>query len=107
MTRRLTLLPWMLLAACLDSGGITASAATRPPTVEIAPAEAPSSGGAEPEDAPRLSARPSRRPAAPREADVRSSCTLKGKQLWGKVQVVDAFPDLKVQVVDAFADLKV
>jgi hypothetical protein len=31
-------------------------------------------------------------------------CSLKGKKLFGKVQVVDAFPDLKVQVVDAFPD---
>jgi len=34
-------------------------------------------------------------------------CTLKGKKLYGKVKIVDAFPDLKVQVVDAFPDLKV
>ena len=27
--------------------------------------------------------------------------------LYGKVQIVDAFPDLKVQIVDAFADLEV
>ena len=31
-------------------------------------------------------------------------CTLKGKKLFGKVKIVDAFPDLKVQVVDAFPD---
>ena len=31
-------------------------------------------------------------------------CSLKGKKLFGKVKVVDAFPDLKVQVVDAFPD---
>ena len=30
-----------------------------------------------------------------------------GIRLWGKVRVVDAFPDIKVQVVDAFPDLKV
>jgi hypothetical protein len=34
-------------------------------------------------------------------------CSLKGKKLFGKVKIVDAFPDLKVQVVDAFPDLKV
>ena len=34
-------------------------------------------------------------------------CTLKGKKLYGKVKIVDAFPDLKVQIVDAFPDLKV
>ena len=31
-------------------------------------------------------------------------CALKGKRLFGKVKIVDAFPDLKVQVVDAFPD---
>ena len=31
-------------------------------------------------------------------------CSLKGKKLFGKVKIVDAFPDLKVQVVDAFPD---
>jgi len=34
-------------------------------------------------------------------------CTFKGRKLFGKVKVVDAFPDLKVQIVDAFPDLKV
>ena len=38
---------------------------------------------------------------------VGSDCTLKGKKLYGKFKIVDAFPDLKVQVVDAFPDLKV
>ncbi len=36
-----------------------------------------------------------------------SSCTFKGKKLFGKVQIVSAFPDIKVQVVSAFPDLKV
>ena len=36
-----------------------------------------------------------------------SSCTFKGIRLYGKVQIVDAFADLKVQVVNAFPDLKV
>lgn len=36
-----------------------------------------------------------------------SSCTFKGFKLYGKIQVVDAFPDIKVQIVDAFPDLKV
>ena len=31
----------------------------------------------------------------------------KGKKLYGKVQVVDSFPDFKVKVVDCFPDLKV
>jgi hypothetical protein len=38
---------------------------------------------------------------------VGADCTLKGKKLFGKVQVVNAFPDLKVQIVDAFPDLNV
>ncbi len=38
---------------------------------------------------------------------VGSDCTLNGIRLYGRVQVVDNFPDLKVQVVDNFPDLKV
>jgi len=38
---------------------------------------------------------------------VGSDCTFKGKKLYGKVQVVTSFPDIKVQVVDSFPDLKV
>lgn len=38
---------------------------------------------------------------------VGKDCVFKGHKLWGKVQFVDAFPDLKVQLVDAFPDLKV
>ena len=38
---------------------------------------------------------------------VHADCTLNGFRLFGKVQVVKAFPDLKVQVVEAFPDLKV
>lgn len=34
-------------------------------------------------------------------------CTYKGKNLYGKVQVVDAFPDFRVSVVSAFGDLNV
>jgi hypothetical protein len=34
-------------------------------------------------------------------------CTLRGKKLFGKVQVVNSFPDLKVQIVEAFPDLNV
>ena len=41
------------------------------------------------------------------DGKVGKSCTLNGKHLWGKIQVVKAFPDLKVQVVRAFPDLKV
>jgi hypothetical protein len=38
---------------------------------------------------------------------VNKSCTFKGKKMYGKIQVVTAFPDIKVQVVNAFPDLKV
>ena len=38
---------------------------------------------------------------------VGSDCKYKGKKLWGKVQIVKSFPDLKVQVVSSFPDLKV
>jgi len=38
---------------------------------------------------------------------VGSSCTFKGKKLYGKVKVVTSFPDIKVQVVTSFPDLKV
>jgi len=41
------------------------------------------------------------------ERKVRPDCTCNGKRLYGKVQFVDSFPDLKVKVVNAFPDLKV
>lgn len=34
-------------------------------------------------------------------------CTYKGFKLFGKVQLVDHFPDLTIQVVEHFPDLKV
>lgn len=34
-------------------------------------------------------------------------CNFKDFKLYGKVQIVDSFPDLKVKEVDAFADLHV
>jgi hypothetical protein len=37
----------------------------------------------------------------------KGSCTFNGKKLYGKIQVVTAFPDVKVQVVTAFPDVKV
>jgi hypothetical protein len=46
-------------------------------------------------------------PAASSAGEVASNCTYNGKKLWGKIQIVDSFPDLKVQVVTAFPDLKV
>lgn len=36
-----------------------------------------------------------------------NNCTYNGIKLYGKVQVVDSFPDIKVQVVNSFPDLKV
>ncbi len=38
---------------------------------------------------------------------VASDCTFQGKKLYGKVQIVTSFPDVKVQVVTSFPDLKV
>jgi hypothetical protein len=38
---------------------------------------------------------------------VGSDCTFKGKKMYGKVQKVTSFPDIKVQKVTSFPDLKV
>lgn len=38
---------------------------------------------------------------------VNSDCTFDGFKLYGKVQIVESFPDIKIQWVDAFPDLKV
>ncbi len=35
------------------------------------------------------------------------NCTFNGYKLYGKIQFVDSFPDIKIQIVDSFADLKV
>lgn len=35
------------------------------------------------------------------------SCMYKNFKLWGKVKVVESFPDIKVQIVESFPDLKV
>jgi hypothetical protein len=35
------------------------------------------------------------------------TCSFKGKKLYGKIQVVSSFPDVKVQVVSSFPELKV
>lgn len=42
----------------------------------------------------------------PKVADL-EGCEWEGIPLHGKVQIVDAFPDIKVQYVDAFGDIKV
>jgi hypothetical protein len=36
-----------------------------------------------------------------------SGCRYKGFKLYGKIQVVDSWPDIKVQIVESFPDLKV
>jgi len=48
-----------------------------------------------------------RTPAPVPMGAVSTSCTFKGKRLYGKVQVVSSFPDIKVQVVSSFPDVKV
>ncbi|MGK7929747.1 MAG: hypothetical protein AB4290_31645 [Spirulina sp.] len=35
------------------------------------------------------------------------TCTYNGKKLYGKVQIVENFPDFKVEVVTSFPDLRV
>ena len=37
----------------------------------------------------------------------KNSCTYNGFRLYGKVQAVTSFPDIKVKVVSSFPDLKV
>ena len=43
----------------------------------------------------------------PKEDKITKDGYFKGKKLWGRVQVVDSFPDFKVQVVEHFPDLNV
>lgn len=38
---------------------------------------------------------------------ISSDCTYNGIKLYGKVKIVDSFPDIKVQKKDAFQDLSV
>lgn len=37
----------------------------------------------------------------------KKNCTYKGIRLYGKVQLVQSFPDIKVQATSSFPDLKV
>jgi len=37
----------------------------------------------------------------------RETCSYKGKKLYGKILVVDSFPDLKIKETSAFPDLNV
>jgi hypothetical protein len=46
-------------------------------------------------------------PRALASGKIGPNCALKGHKLFGKIQIVNAFPDLKVEVVDSFPDLKV
>jgi len=46
-------------------------------------------------------------PALAAEKFDQAACTFKGKKLYGKIQEVGAFPDVKVQVVSAFPDVRV
>ena len=41
------------------------------------------------------------------KADADGSCTWNGIPLYGKVKVVNSFPDILVEVVNSFPDLKV
>jgi len=45
------------------------------------------------------------RSKAPEKID--PDCTFKGKKMYGKVKIVESFPDYKVKVVTSFPDLKV
>ena len=45
-------------------------------------------------------------PTKSQQAD-KVDCNCKGHRLYGRVQIVDSFPDLKVQIVTSFPDLKV
>lgn len=35
------------------------------------------------------------------------NCYCKGYKLYGRIQIVESFPDIKVQIVTSFSDLKV
>ncbi len=37
----------------------------------------------------------------------KETCTYKGMKLYGKVEIVESFPDIKVEEVSSFPDLKV
>jgi hypothetical protein len=46
-------------------------------------------------------------PAAAADGFDKEACTFNGLPLYGDVQVVESFPDIKVQVVESFPDLSV
>lgn len=39
--------------------------------------------------------------------NIAADCTFRGKKLYGKIKVVDSFPDVRVKAVTSFPDLKV
>jgi hypothetical protein len=41
------------------------------------------------------------------EALLSGDCSYNGIQLWGKVQFVTSFPDIKIQYVESFPDIRV
>ncbi len=41
------------------------------------------------------------------DAKIGADCTFNGKKMFGKVQIVEHFPDVKIQIVEHFPDLKV
>ncbi len=41
------------------------------------------------------------------ESLIEGNCYYKGIKLWGKVQFVTSFPDIKIQYVESFPDIKV
>lgn len=41
------------------------------------------------------------------ESLIAGNCYFKGIKLWGKVQFVTSFPDIKIQYVNSFPDIKV
>ena len=45
--------------------------------------------------------------AAAEDTTITKDCTFDGFPLYGDVQIVESFPDLKVQIVESFPDLKV
>jgi len=44
---------------------------------------------------------------AARKSPVAADCSVNGHALYGRIQIVDAFPDVKVQRVKHFEDLRV
>ena len=41
------------------------------------------------------------------DPQIKKDCTFKGRNLYGKIQFVNDFPDLKIKIVENFPDLKV